>query len=315
MNKGDLMNLYFAPLEGITTYIYRNIHEEMFGGCDEYYAPFIVPSDDEKITKKSLKDILPENNGNYKLQVQVLTNRSDSFLKFAENIKALGYDEVNINLGCPSGTVVSKGRGAGFLRDPDGLDKFFCEIFEKTDLKVSVKTRIGFYNSDEMEELLEIYNKYPLTRLIVHPRVREDYYKGEPDVKAFDFTYGNSKNPVCYNGNIFAKEDYFDTLGKFPDVEGIMIGRGAIVNPAIFREIKGGAKLTSEELILFTEKLAQKYNEVLKSETFTLHKLKEVWTYMLQNYPDEKKVAKTMKKSNKIIEFVNAVKALPEFMG
>lgn len=309
------MNLYLAPLEGITTYIYRNTHAQMFGECDEYYAPFIVPSDGEKITEKSLKDILPENNGNYKLKVQVLTNRSESFLKFAENIRALGYNEININLGCPSGTVVSKGRGAGFLRDTDGLDKFLYNIFDKTDLKVSIKTRIGFYKSDEVEELIEIYNKYPLTRLIVHPRVREDYYKGEPDVKAFGFTYSSSKNPVCYNGNIFSAEYYTDMVNKFPDVEGVMIGRGAVINPAIFREIKGGAKLSAKELILFTERLAQNYNEVLKSETFTLHKLKEIWTYAIQNYPNEKKIAKTIKKSNKISEFLNAINCLSEISG
>ena len=304
------MNLYFAPLEGITTYIYRNTHAKMFGGCSEYYAPFIVPSDDERITKKSLKDILPENN-NHKLQVQVLTNKSESFLKFEDSVTDLGYNEVNINLGCPSGTVVSKGRGAGFLKDTHGLDRFFTEIFEKTKLKVSVKTRVGFYNSDEMEELLEIYNKYPLTKLIVHPRVREEYYKGVPDVKCFDFTYSESVNPLCYNGNIFSADDYVKINDKYK-LEGVMIGRGAITNPAIFREIKGGAKITTKEVVEFTEALAHNYNEVLKSETFTLHKLKEVWVYMSKNYKDNKKITKSIKKANKISDFLNVVNNLPE---
>lgn len=306
------MNLYFAPLEGITTHIYRNTHREMFGGCDEYYAPFIVPSDDEKITKKSIRDILPENNGNLKLQPQVLTNRSDSFLKFERIIGELGYYEVNINLGCPSGTVVSKGRGAGFLRDTNGLDKFLYEVLEKTNLKVSVKTRAGFYDSKEMEELLKIYNKYPLSKFIVHPRVREDYYKGKLDIKAFGFTYTDSRNPVCYNGNVFTKEDYLDIADRFPDVEGIMIGRGAVANPAIFREINGGERLTTYELVDFTENLAEKYMELLKSETFTLHKLKEVWFYMMNNYPNDKKTAKFIKKTQKLIDFINALKQLPE---
>lgn len=304
------MNLYFAPLEGITTYIYRKTHMEMFGGCDEYYAPFIVPSDDEKITKRSLKDILPENNGGYKLQVQVLTNKSESFLKFEKIIKDLGYNEVNINLGCPSGTVVSKGRGAGFLRDTEGLDKFLSEVFEKTDLKVSVKTRVGFFDSNEMEELLRIYNKYHLTELIVHPRVREDYYKGDVDVKCFDFTYDNSKNPLCYNGNVFSVSDYKNITEKFTDLKSVMIGRGAVANPAIFREIRGGAKMSGEEFLLFTERLAQNYMEVLKSETFTLHKLKEVWFYMMQSFGDSKKTAKKLKKAQKLNEFLGALNEL-----
>ena len=304
------MNLYFAPLEGITTYIYRNTHREIFGGCDEYYAPFIVPSDDERITKKSLKDILPENN-NHKLQVQVLTNKSESFLKFEKSITELGYNEVNINLGCPSGTVVSKGRGAGFLKDIDGLDRFFTEVFENTKLKVSVKTRVGFYNSDEMEDLIKIYNKYPLTKLIVHPRVREEYYKGTPDVKCFDFTYSESVNPLCYNGNVFSADDYVKIKDKYK-LEGIMIGRGAITNPAIFREINGGPKLSTKDVVVFTEALANNYNEILKSETFTLHKLKEIWVYMSENYKNSKKITKSIKKANKISEFLNAVNSLPE---
>ncbi len=308
------MKLSFAPLEGITNSIYRNTHNKFFGGCDEYYAPFIVPSDDERITKKSLKDILPENNSNCKLQVQVLTNKSDSFFKFEKVISDLGYNEVNINLGCPSGTVVSKGRGAGFLRDIDNLDKFLYEIYEKTNLKVSLKTRIGFYDGSEFEELLKIYNKYNVLKLIVHPRVREDYYKGTPDVKVFDFTYNNSVNPLCYNGNIFSVEDYKNIVEKYPDIEGVMLGRGAVSNPAIFREIKGGAKLRTEEFVSFTENLTENYMEVLKSETFTLHKLKEIWFYMINNYPNEKKVAKSIKKSQKLSEFLTALKNLPEIL-
>ncbi|MBQ7953229.1 MAG: tRNA-dihydrouridine synthase family protein [Clostridia bacterium] len=308
------MKLSFAPLEGITNSIYRNTHNKFFGGCDEYYAPFIVPSDDERITKKSIKDILPENNSNCKLQVQVLTNKSDSFFKFEKVISNLGYNEVNINLGCPSGTVVSKGRGAGFLRDIDNLDKFLYEIYEKTNLKVSLKTRIGFYDGSEFEELLKIYNKYNVSKLIVHPRVREDYYKGIPDVKVFDFTYNNSVNPLCYNGNIFSVEDYKKIVEKYPDVEGVMLGRGAVANPAIFREIKGGAKLRTEEVVSFTENLTGFYMEVLKSETFTLHKLKEIWFYMINNYPNEKKVAKSIKKSQKLSEFLAALKNLPEIL-
>ena len=306
------MNLYFAPMEGITTYIYRNTHCQVFGGCDGYYAPFIVPSDDEKITKKSLKDILPENNGDLKLQVQVLTNRSDSLLKFEKVTKELGYNEININLGCPSGTVVSKGRGAGFLRNVDELDKFLYEVFESTSLNISVKTRVGFYSSDEFAELLEVYNKFPLIRLIVHPRVREQYYKGEPDVKCFDFTYSNSKNALCYNGNIFSVNDFENISGKYPHLESVMIGRGAIANPAIFREIKGGKKLCTDELVAFTEQLSKNYMTVLKSETFTLHKLKEVWFYAIDNYSDNKKIAKLLKKSQKLTDFMNAIKNLPE---
>ena len=199
------MKLYFAPLEGITTYIYRNIHRELFGNADEYFAPFITPSDNEQVSIKSLRDILPERNDAINLVPQVLTSQADAFLKFEGRLKELGYQKVNINIGCPSSTVVKKGRGAGFLRDIYGLDRFFSEIFDKTHLDISVKTRIGFSSSEELDDIIKVYNKYPISSLIIHPRTRVQYYGGEPDMEAFKMAYGVSKNKVCYNGDVFTK--------------------------------------------------------------------------------------------------------------
>lgn len=306
------MNLYFAPLEGITGCTYRNTHAEMFGECSAYFAPFINPSDQEKVSKKGIKDILPENNNGIDLKAQVLTNNAVSFLKFADKIKAFGFDEININLGCPSATVVRKGRGSGFLKDTDALDNFLYEIFDKSDIKISVKTRTGYFSGDEMEELMEIYNKYPLTQLIIHPRAREDFYNGMPDNNVFEKAYKMSKNKLCYNGNIFTAEDYKNIITRFPDIDGVMLGRGAIKNPALFREINGGAKITTAELIEFSKKLAESYNKVLQSEVFTLHKLKEIWVYILWNYPEEKKTAKAIKKSRTIQEFMSSLSLLPK---
>lgn len=305
------MNLYFAPLEGVTTYTYRNTHNQMFGGCDAYFAPFITPSDIEKISMKNLRDILPEKNGNVNLKIQVLTSKSQSFFKFAEKVKGLGYDEININLGCPSGTVVKKGRGSGFLKHREELDAFLYEIFSRTDFKVSVKSRIGFEDGSEMDELLKVYNKYPISLLTVHPRTRIAYYSGEPDYEVFDKVYENSENPVCFNGNVFSGEDYKNIALKYPNLNDVMIGRGAIMNPAIFREINGGEKITTEELIEFSHLLIGNYMAVLKSDYFTLNKLKELWMYGMWNFPDEKKILKEIKKSTKVSDLVRAIEKLP----
>lgn len=306
------MKLYFAPLEGITTYTYRNTHREFFGGCDAYFAPFITPSDNERLSIKSLRDIVPEKNVNVRLIPQVLTNQSQSFMKFEDMIKNLGYKDININLGCPSGTVVKKNRGSGFLRDPLGVDCFLSEIYEKSGLRISVKTRSGFASGLELEKLMEIYNKYPMENLIIHPRAREEFYKGEPDMTVFDAAFKVSKNPVCYNGNIFSVQDYNVVAEEYPGLEGVMIGRGAIANPAIFREIKGGRKTETAELTEFTRVLAERYLKVLGSEVYTLHKLKEIWLYTMWMYPAEKKLLKAIKKSNKLCDLLAAVKALPE---
>lgn len=306
------MKLYFAPLEGITTYIYRNTHAKYFGGTDAYYAPFITPSDNEKISIKNMRDVLPERNSDIHLKVQALTNRADSFFKFEEMITSLGYDEANINIGCPSGTVVKKGRGAGFLKDPDGIDRFLYEVFKKTKIKVSVKTRIGYTSGDEMENLMKIYNKYPIDVLIIHPRVREAFYKGTPDMEVFKSSYDVSENKLCYNGDIWSKRDFDRLTEEYTNLDSVMIGRGAVGNPAIFREIKGGEKLKTDELVEFTELLITNYNEVLKSDTFTLHKLKEIWMYVIDNFPNEKKLIKAVKKSNNLSDFMRAVYAFPK---
>ena len=301
------MELYFAPLEGIGTYTYRNTHAEMFGGCDGYYSPFITPSDKARVVMKNLRDVIPEKNQGVNLTVQVITNKADTFLKFEEKIKPLGYDTININLGCPSGTVVSKGRGAGFLTDPDGLDRFFDEIFSKTKMKISVKTRTGFTSHDEMGRLMEIYNKYPLELLIVHPRTRAEQYNGMPNDEVFEMVYNISKNKLCYNGNIFSVERYNEIVNRFPNLHSLMLGRGVVANPALFREIRGGKKVEISEISAFSQKLAEKYLEVLGSERYTLNKLKETWFYVMWNYPEEKKIIKAIKKADTLNDFLNVI--------
>ena len=305
------MKLYFAPLEGITTYTYRNTHNEMFGECDAYYAPFINPSENEKISMKNLRDIMPEKNDDTNIIVQVLTNNATSFLKFEDKVRELGHDEININLGCPSGTVVHKGRGAGFLADLDALDIFLDEVFSKSRVKISVKTRSGLLSGDEMDGLMQVYNKYHMSLLIVHPRARRDFYNGTPDKSVFARAYGVSSNKICYNGDIFSVDDYNAVCSEFPNMDSVMIGRGAIANPAIFREMRGGSRLTTPELIEFSERLIEKYLVILGSETYTLQKLKEIWMYVMWNFPEEKKLLKAVKKANSLVDFKAAIKCLP----
>ncbi len=300
------MKLYFAPLEGITTYTYRNTHNEKFLGVDTYFAPFIVPTENERISTKTLKDILPENN-NVKVIPQVLCSSGAAFCELAKKVKDLGYDEVNLNLGCPSGTVVKKKRGSGALRDTDYLDKLLDYIFSHGNIKVSLKTRTGFYSHDEFCELIRIYNKYPATELIVHPRVREELYSGTPNMEAFDYAYKNSRHKLCYNGDITAVSDYEKICERYPDLNSVMIGRGAIGNPAIFREIKGGEKINIQELIDFSKKLEERYLEVLGCEHYTVHRLKEIWLYIMRSLPEDKKTTKAIKKANSLSDINSAI--------
>jgi len=305
------MNLYFAPMEGITSYTYRNAHYELFGGCDEYFAPFIVPTDNERLSMKTLRDIKDENNI-IRPSVQVMCSTGTAFCAFVNKVKPLGFDKVNLNLGCPSGTVVKKRRGAGALKDTDALDEFLDYIFTNTDIDITVKTRAGFYSHDEFPGIFEVFAKYPIKELIIHPRVREEYYKGEPNMATYDYAYERKCHNLCYNGNVFSKSDFEEIKNKYPLTDSVMIGRGAVKNPAIFREIRGGKPLQTEELIKFSNVLEERYLKLLQSEKYTLHRLKEIWICAIANYPNEPKIAKAIKKSNKLSELNNAIGCLPE---
>ena len=129
---------------------------------------------------------------------QILTNRAEDFIWAAGEMKARGYREVNLNLGCPSGTVVSKYKGAGFLARQEALNRFLDQIFQEVDLEISVKTRIGIAAPEEFPELMEIFNRYPIRELTVHPRLRTDFYKNTPDWESFGYAVKESRAPLCY---------------------------------------------------------------------------------------------------------------------
>ena len=213
------MKIYLAPLEGITGWIFRSAVHECFGGFDKYFVPFIRPNQMGHFSAREKKDILPEHNKGMRAVPQILTNRADDFLRTAEKLKDFGYEEINLNLGCPSKTVVTKGRGAGFLADPDRLDLFLEEIFGKCPVKISVKTRLGMEDASEFARLMEIYNQYPIEELIIHPRVQKDFYKNTPDLDTYAEAARSSRIPLCYNGDIFSKQDYEKLIAKFPDTD------------------------------------------------------------------------------------------------
>ena len=198
------MKLYFAPIDGVTGRIYRNAFTKFFVSPDKYFAPFISPCHNPKLKGKEIRELLPENNENINLVPQIMANNPEYFIKGAKQLQEMGYKEVNLNAGCPSGTVVPKGRGAGFLKDTHLMEKFFDEVFIKLDMKISVKTRIGIFDESEFPEIMEVYNKFPFEEVIVHPRTRVQLYNGLPNMESFDYAYKVSKNKLCYNGNVFS---------------------------------------------------------------------------------------------------------------
>lgn len=304
------MKYYLAPMEGITGHIYRNAYEKFFHNIDKYFTPFIIPNTSTSLKTKELRDVLPENNNGINVVPQILTNDSEGFIVTTRKLKELGYDEVNLNLGCPSGTVVSKNRGSGFLAQREELDRFLEDIFSMDDVKISVKTRIGKDSPEEFYELIKIYNKYPIEELIIHPRTREDFYGNKPNLEVFKDALTSSTNPTCYNGDIFTVSDYKKITETFPNVDKVMIGRGILANPGLINEIKGKGVIDKEVLKAFHDEVFSRYREVLREDRNAIYRMKELWGYMIYIFSDNKKYAKKIKKAQNLIDYNMAVSTL-----
>jgi len=290
------MRYYFAPLEGITDSVYRQLHHRYYPGIHRYYTPFLSPAVHRALTRKEQKEIPPASTLPYCCVPQILTKNAEDFIWLAGQCRDLGYEEVNLNLGCPSGTVTAKGKGSGMLLQPETLDRFLDAVFSGTDIPVSVKTRIGFSDPEEFPRLLEIYNRYPIRELIIHPRVRNAFYNGSVEMDAFRYALENSRNPLCYNGDILSPEQ----AEAIPSVGSVMIGRGLIGNPGMLTNDNDPGKLRR-----FLQELLECYIRDFGSARNAMFRLKEHWHYLQQNFAGSEKLAKQLRKTTDVIQFTD----------
>ena len=292
------MNLYFAPMEGLTDFIYRNLHRQYFPGIDRYYTPFLSPTVHRSLTPREQRELPAADTLSYLCIPQILTKVPEDFLWLAGQCRDLGYTEVNLNVGCPSGTVTAKGKGSGMLRDPDGLDRFLDAIFREAPLPVSIKTRIGFQEPEEFPKLLEIFNRYPIRELIIHPRVRKVFYNGGVHMDMFHYAAENSRNPLCFNGNITAKEQIETFRSQYPKVDSIMIGRGLSADPGML-----SANRHIKTIAQFHNSLLEAYMDAFGSARNAMFRLKENWQYLLRCFGDSEHLGKKLRKTTDIGEY------------
>lgn len=320
------MKYYFAPMEGITGYLFRNVHHEIYSGIAKYFTPFVTPGSEKGIGARGQKDVLPEYNRNIPLVPQVLTNQAPAFLRTAKILRGYGYPEINLNLGCPSGTVVPKKKGAGFLAFPDELDRFFDEVFSdpaviSKEFVISVKTRIGKLSPDEWPRLMEIYNRYPLHELIIHPRIQTDLYKNQPNLPVFASALAESKNPLVYNGDIFSQDDFDAFHKRFPTVQTVMLGRGLLKNPGLSEALcareagKEAEPFDVSKAKYFLSRLTEEYRRSFSGDRAVLFKLKELWFYLIHSFPNAGKLEKKLKKSSSLEEYEEIVERIFETLG
>ena len=293
------MQYYFAPMEGLTDSVFRRLHHTYFPGVDRYYMPFISPTQHRTLTNREARELPMADSVPFAAVPQVLTKVADDFVWAAGQCVDRGYTEVNLNLGCPSGTVVSKGKGSGMLSDPDNLDRFLDAVFSASPIPVSVKSRLGLTDPQEFPRLLEIYNRYPIQELTLHPRVRKAFYSGSVDMEMFAYCAENSKNPVCYNGDICNLEDINRIEAQFPRVRSVMIGRGLIGDPGMLTP--GGT--TVEALEEMFNALLDEYIVLFGGSRNAMFRLKEHWGMLLHRFEDSEKLGKRLRKTTDLDEY------------
>ena len=356
--------IYLAPLEGITDSIYRNTFAEFYGGVDKYYTPFLSPNSTKKFTTKEFNNVNPENNDIGTTVPQLLTNSSEHFLWAVGQLADMGYREINFNLGCPSGTVVAKKKGSGMLFHPELLDRVLYEIFDGIEkinitninnncsinkgsndssnhISISIKTRLGKNDPDEFYEILDIYNKYPISELTLHPRIQTDFYKEPVRKEFFDYAASHAKMPLVFNGDLKSAEDIENCYEKYPNINAVMLGRGLIAQPWLANSCRDSIcknKINVSELNLpkvsenktncdessnksmivinydkfwqFHDSLLEQYKELLSGETPLLHRLKEFWVYWQENFPGNDKIIKEIRKTKRLASYDSIIGTL-----
>lgn len=340
------MNIYFAPLEGITGFVLRNACESCFPGTiDRYFAPFIAASCRKKLAARDLRDVLPENNTGICLIPQLLANKGEDFISTAQMLQQFGYRELNLNLGCPSATVVTKKRGAGLLAEPELLKAFLTECYdwaEGKDVKISIKTRIGMEEETEWENLRFLYESFPVSELIIHPRLREDYYQGKIREEAFAQAYRDScaeheqtAMQLCYNGDIVSREQIQKLADAYPELPAVMIGRGFLMRPGFTAGLlrqngempgetaeNGGLEtekdVNKDKFWNFHDRIYEGYRSYLQGDKPVLFKMKELWSYLQvglselagESKPKTDKLMKQLRKCNACADYDSVIRQL-----
>ena len=293
------MEYYFAPLEGLTDSVYRRLHHQHFPGIHRYYMPFLSPTIHRTLTHKEDRELPLADSVPFAATPQILTKDPEAFHWAAQVCAQRGYDEVNLNIGCPSGTVVSKGKGAGMLSDPDALDRFLDQIFTAAPLPISVKTRLGVNDTNALPRLVEIFDRYPIHLLIVHPRIRKDFYQTPIRREDFHYVAGNYHGDLCYNGDLCTLADIQAIQTAYPQLHSVMLGRGLIADPGMLSP--GGTDVAT--LARFHDALLEEYIHLFGSARNAMFRMKENWHYLAPRFENSEKLFKRLRKTTDIQEF------------
>ena len=332
--SGNDCHLSLGPFQGITDAPFRNVFKRHFGGIDKFYTPFFTGIHKEDHAKNLQgEEIDPRCNDVETLTPQILSTDAEEILRFAKQCKQLGYKEINLNMGCPFPRVANKKRGCGLLPYPDMVEAMFERIFEQIDIKFSVKCRLGYFSPEEIDAIITIFNRFPLSELIIHPRIGKQLYKGEADVERFHALIPYINAPLVYNGDVFSVENFGRIREAVRPVNQFMLGRGILANPFLAEDIRNCviARRNDEAIQIQTHTqdchapLAMTKTERLHAYILDLYedrlrhaggspkvlgRMKELWSYLMNSFEEPQVVWRRIKKINALKEYEEAVESI-----
>lgn len=309
----ETKKIYLGPLQGFTNYVFRNLQHKYFGGVDKYYSPYLRFEPQKAYKKSSLKDLLPENNEALNFVPQLLGTDVDQFVELAQQMKSFGYQEVNWNLGCPYPMVTKRGFGSALVQRPEQVKEILSKVLDQIDIPLSIKCRLGYEQDDEIYELLEVLNQFPLKELCIHTRTGKQLYKGTANKEAFVPLIDKTKHLLIYNGDIKTHE-HIQILDELFDhkINHFMIGRGLLMDPFLASEYKGQLYTKQEKkalLIAFHEELFASFTELLEP-SHILTKMVSQWEYLSYIFENQHKSFKLIKKCSNIKKYTAVVDGL-----
>jgi len=305
------VRLYLAPIRGITDFVFRNTFSKYFSGFDIAVAPFVTTQ--SRVRSSQIRGLFPENNSGMPLIPQILSKNPDDFVLLAKQFYDMGYETINWNLGCPFPMVANKQRGSGMLPFPDRIDEFLEKSLSRMPNALSVKTRLGYHNADEIFRVMPTFNRYPLTEIIIHPRTGRQMYGGIPDWESFEKCIPLSAHPLVYNGDIVSLETFRELSERFGTISRWMIGRGALADPFLPEAIKNNKERFSDKseiLKQFHDELFRGYGEILDGPAHILGRMKGFWHYFALSFGYSGNLLKKIHKSRTVEQYDEAVRRI-----
>ena len=324
------VKLSLGPFQGITDAPFRNVFKKHFGGIDKFYTPFFTGIQKDHAKNLQGEEIDPACNDVETLTPQILSTDAEEILRFAAQCKELGYKQINLNMGCPFPRVANKKRGSGLLPYPEKIQSLFDGVFEKIDIGFSMKCRLGYFNPDEIVPVIDIFNQYPLSELIIHPRIGKQLYKGEADVQRFAELIPMIKAPLVYNGDIVSVDSFSRIKQQVQPVNEFMLGRGLLANPFLAEEIhrhcerneveRGNPSESTSGLLRCARNderlhtyVIDLYEERLRhagGSPKVLGRMKELWSYLMYSFDEPQDIWRRIKKINTLKDYEEAVETV-----